>query len=230
MKTLGLIGGMSWESTATYYRRLNQIARDRLGGQHSARLVMVSVDFAPIAAMQAAGDWDGATRAMVEAARTLAKAGADGVLICANTMHKMADAVEQAAGVPLIHIADATAAALSADERRKPLLLATRFTMAPGFYRDRLRQRGVEAIVPNEAERERLHAIIYEELVLGRMEPPSKAEVLAMIARAGREDDADSVIFGCTEIGLLIEPWESPLAVFDTAEIHCLAAMDFALS
>jgi len=230
MKTLGLIGGMSWESTATYYRRLNQIARDRLGGQHSAKLVMVSVDFAPIAAMQAAGDWDGATRAMVEAARTLANAGADGLLICANTMHKMADAVEQAAGVPLLHIADATAQALTVAERRKPLLLATRFTMEQGFYRDRLSQRGVSAIVPNEAERGRLHAIIYEELVLGRMEPASKARVLAMIARSARDEGADSVIFGCTEIGLLIEPPESPLAAFDTAEIHCLAAMDFALN
>jgi aspartate racemase len=229
MKTLGLIGGISWESTATYYRRLNQIARDRLGGQHSAKLVMVSVDFAPIAAMQAAGEWEGATAAMVDAARTLAKAGADGVLICANTMHKMADAVEQAAGVPLIHIADATAAAIVADDRRKPLLLATRFTMEPGFYSDRLSQSGVNAIVPNPAERERLHAIIYEELVLGRMEPASKAQVLAMIARAVLEDGADSVIFGCTKIGLLIEPRESPLPVFDTAEIHCLAAMDFAL-
>jgi aspartate racemase len=229
MKTLGLIGGMSWESTATYYRRLNQIARERLGGQHSARLVMVSVDFAPIAAMQAAGDWGGASAAMEDAARTLAGAGAEAVLICANTMHKMADAVERAAGIPLIHIADAMARALKAAGRRRPLLLATRFTMEQAFYRDRLNRCGVEAIIPDDDERERLHAIIYEELVLGRMEPASKARVLAMIGRAAREEGADAAIFGCTEIGLLIEPRESPLAAFDTAEIHCLAAMDFAL-
>jgi aspartate racemase len=229
MKTLGLIGGMSWESTAIYYRRLNQITRERLGGQHSAKLVLWSVDFAPIAAMQADGRWDEATAAMMDAGRRLAEAGCEAILICANTMHRMADEVEAAAGLPLIHVADATAAAIKAAASKRPLLLATRFTMEEAFYRARLERSGVEALIPPEADRARLHAIIYDELVQGRFEPASKAAIVAMVEAAQARDSADGVIFGCTEIGLLLGPADLAVPVFDTTEIHAQAAMEFAL-
>jgi len=156
VKRLGLIGGMSWESTAVYYRLLNEMARERLGGQHSADLVMVSVDFAPIAVLQAAGAWGEATAIMVEAARRLEGAGAEAILICANTMHRMADEVQAAVRAPVIHIADATARRVHSAGARRPLLLATRFTMEQDFYRDRLRASGVEALIPREAARDHL--------------------------------------------------------------------------
>ena len=230
MKTLGLIGGMSWESSVIYYRRLNELARARLGGQHSARLVMWSLDFAPIAAMQADGRWDEATTAMVGAARALVAAGAEAILICANTMHRMADEVAAAVDAPLIHVADVTAAAIRDTSVKRPLLLATRFTMEQAFYRDRLRQGGVEAAIPAAAERDRLHAIIYDELVQGRFEPASRADLVAMVEAAVARDSVDGVIFGCTEIGLLVSPRDMPVPVFDTLEIHARAAMDFALA
>jgi aspartate racemase len=230
MKRLGLIGGMSWESTAVYYRRLNELARERLGGQHSADLVMVSFDFAPIAAMQAAGAWDAAAARMIEAARRLEGAGAEALLICANTMHRMAEEVEAAVQAPLIHIADATAAEIRAAGVKRPLLLATRFTMEQAFYRDRLRARGVEAVIPNEAERTRLHAIIYDELIQGRIESPSRAAFVAVVERAMAEDGVDAAILGCTEFDLLVGPKDLPVPVFDTTDIHARAAMDFALA
>jgi aspartate racemase len=229
VKTLGLIGGMSWESTAIYYRRLNELVRARLGGQHSAKLVLVSVDFAPIVEMQAEGRWDEATAVMIEAAHGLEAAGAEAILICANTMHRMADEVAAAVTAPLIHVADVTAAAIRAAGVRRPLLLATRFTMEQAFYRDRLRRRDVEAVVPDEAERTHLHAIIFDELVQGRFEPASKAALVAMVEAAVGRDGVDGVIFGCTEIGLLIEPREVPVRVFDTLELHAQVAVDFAL-
>jgi aspartate racemase len=229
VKTLGLIGGMSWESTAIYYRRLNELVRARLGGQHSAKLVLVSVDFAPIVEMQAEGRWDEATAVMIEGAHGLEAAGAEAILICANTMHRMADEVAAAVTAPLIHVADVTAAAIRAAGVRRPLLLATRFTMEQAFYRDRLRRRDVEAVVPDEAERTHLHAIIFDELVQGRFEPASKAALVAMVEAAVGRDGVDGVIFGCTEIGLLIEPREVPVRVFDTLELHAQVAVDFAL-
>ena len=229
MKRLGLIGGMSWESTAVYYRRLNELARERLGGQHSADLVMVSFDFAPIAAMQAAGDWDRATSVMVDAARRLEASEARALVICANTMHRMADEVEAAVQIPRIHIADATAAGIRAAGARRPLLLATRFTMEQDFYRHRLRAGGIEAVIPNEAERLRLHAIIYDELIQGRIEAASRAAFVAVVRRAMAEDGVDAAILGCTEFGLLVGPDDLPIPVFDTTDIHARAAMDFAL-
>jgi len=229
VKTLGLIGGMSWESTTLYYQYLNRMARDRLGGQHSASLVMVSVDFAPIAAMQAAGLWDEATAEMVGAARRLERAGAEAIVICANTMHRMAEDVAAAVGVPLIHVADATARAVVAAAVRKPLLLATRFTMEQPFYRDRLRRRGVNALIPAEPDRVKLHSIIFDELVQGRFKLASKEAMLAMVHSAVRGEGADGVILGCTEFGLLVQSDDLPVPVFDTAELHARAAMDFAL-
>jgi aspartate racemase len=230
MKTLGLIGGMSWESTAVYYRRLNQIARDRLGGRHSAELLVYSLDFAPIADMQAVGDWDSATKVMIEAARRLERGGAAALLICANTMHRMADEVQAAIAIPLIHIADVTAAAISAEGVRRPLLLATRFTMEQEFYRDRLERGGVKAAIPPASARERLHAIIYDELVQGRVEAASRAAFIAVVRQAMVEDGVDGAILGCTEFGLLVGPDDLPVPTFDTTELHARAAMDFALA
>jgi aspartate racemase len=229
LKTLGLIGGMSWESTTLYYQLLNRMARDRLGGQHSAQLVIWSVDFAPIARMQAAGLWDEATAAMVDAARRLERAGAEAIVICANTMHRMADEVAAAVSPPLLHVADATAAQVRAAGVRRPLLLATRFTMEQDFYRARLRKNGVEALIPAEPDRVRLHSIIFDELVQGRFKLASKDALVAMTESAVRGEGADGVILGCTEFGLLMKPEDLPVPVFDTAEIHAKAAIDFAL-
>jgi aspartate racemase len=228
MKTLGLLGGMSWESTTLYYQHLNRMARQALGGQHSAQLLLWSCDFAPIAAMQAAGEWEAAGAVLAKAARRLQDAGAEAILIGANTMHKLAPQVEAAITVPLIHVADATAAAVKAAGVRRPLLLATRFTMEHDFYRDRLAEEGVIATIPDAAEREALHAIIYDELIQGRIEPESRARVVAMTQRAAAAG-ADGVIFGCTEITLLVAPADLTIPIFDTTEIHARAGMDFAL-
>ena len=229
MKTLGLLGGMSWESTSVYYQRLNRLTRERHGGQHSAPLLIWSADFAPIAAMQSSGDWDGAADILVEAARRLEAAGADALLICANTMHKLAAQVVGAVTVPVLHVADATAAAIRAAGVVRPLLIATRFTMEESFYRERLRAGGVEAVVPGAAARDRLHSIIFDELVQGRFEPASRAEVVAIVNQAVA-GGADGVILGCTEFGLLVSPDDLPVPVFDTTEIHVLAGLDFAMA
>jgi aspartate racemase len=220
---------MSWESTTLYYQMLNRIARDRLGGQHSASLLLLSVDFAPIAGMQAAGLWDEAAAVMIDAAKRLEGAGAEAVVICANTMHRMADDVAEAVKIPLIHVAEATAAAINGARVRRPLLLATRYTMEQPFYRERLRRSGVDASIPAEPDRERLQAIIYDELVLGRFKLSSKEAMVEIVESAAR-GGADGVILGCTEFGLLVTPDDLPLPVFDTTEIHARAAMEFALA
>ena len=228
MRTLGLIGGMSAESTTVYYQVLNRLVRERLGGLHSAQLVLWSVDFAPIAELQAKDDWDATGLALADAARRLEGAGAQAILICANTMHLNAPQVEAAVQAPLIHIADATAQALKARGVTKALLLATRFTMEKPFYRERLEAAGLGVLVPDKADRDRLHAIIYDELVVGVITDASRAVVLEMIDK-GRAAGADGIIFGCTEIGLLLDPAQMPLPTVDTAIAHCEAAVDFAL-
>jgi aspartate racemase len=229
MKTLGLIGGISAESTTIYYQQLNRLVRARLGGLHSAQLVLWSVDFAPIAALQAKDDWAATGAALAEAARRLEGAGAEAILICANTMHINAPEVEAAVRVPLIHIGDATAAALKARGVSRPLLLGTRFTMEKDFYRRRLEAAGLASSVPDAADRDRLHALIFDELCQGVITAASKAAVLEMIAK-GRAAGADGVIFGCTEIGLLIDPAELDLPAVDTTVAHAEAAVDFALA
>jgi aspartate racemase len=229
MKTIGLIGGMSWESTTLYYQQLNRLARERLGGQHSAKLILWSVDFAPISAMQSAGLWDEAAAVMVDAARRLEGAGAEAIVICANTMHRMADDVAEAIGVPLIHVADVTAQALKRAGARRPLLLATRYTMEQPFYRERLRRAGVEALIPAEPDRAKLQSIIYDELVQGRFKLSSKEAVVAIAESAVRGEGADAVILGCTEFGLLVKAEDLPAPMFDTTELHARAAMEFAL-
>ncbi len=227
MATIGLIGGMSWESTAVYYRLLNEGVRARAGGLHSADVLLHSVDFAPIAEMQAAGDWEAAGAALAESARRLQQGGASCLLLCTNTMHKVADRITEATSLPFLHLADVTARAVKAAGLKRPLLLATRFTMEQGFYRGRLAAFGVEALVPAPGERDEVHRVIYEELCRGRIEADSKARYLAIIERAMREEGADGVILGCTEIGLLIGQGDCALPVFDTTALHVEAALDF---
>ena len=230
MKTIGLIGGMSWESTVTYYQLLNTLARERLGGLHSASVVLWSFDFAQIERCQAGGDWQQATRLMVDAAQRLQQAGADCLLIGTNTMHKMADDVQQAIEIPLIHIADATAEAIKMSSVKRPLLLATAYTMEQDFYIGRLRhQHGVDAVVPGPSERAIVHGIIYDELCQGIISAESRRCYLEVIGNA-QNAGADGVIFGCTEVGLLINQSDIALPVFDTTHLHAQAAMDFALS
>ena len=228
MKVLGLIGGISAESTAVYYQQLNRLVRERLGGLHSSELILWSVDFAPIAALQAKDDWEATGAVLAEAARKLEAAGAEAILICANTMHLNAPQVEAAVSVPLIHIADATAAVLLAKGVSRPLLLATRFTMEKDFYRDRLEAKGLSVLVPGTSDRDRLHDIIYDELCQGVILAASRVVVQDMIER-GRAAGADSIIFGCTEIGLLLDVEAMPLPTVDTAMAHAEAAVDFAL-
>lgn len=231
MKTLGLIGGMSWESTAIYYRLLNEIVRERLGGLHSAKLLLWSFDFAEIAERQHAGDWEGAGALLVEAARRLEAGGAEGLVICTNTMHKLADAVQAAISIPLIHIADATGRAVVEAGVRRPALLATRFTMEQDFYKGRLVDKyGLEPVVPDQAGCEMVHKVIYDELCQGIIRPDSKSAYLDEVGRMRRTDQVDSVIMGCTEITMLIGQGDFDIPVFDTTRIHAEAAIDFALS
>jgi aspartate racemase len=228
MATIGLIGGMSWESTAVYYRLLNEGVRARSGGLHSADILLHSVDFAPIAEMQAKGDWAAAGAALAESARRLEHAGASCLVLCTNTMHKVADQIMAATKLPFLHLADVTARAIRATSSRRPLLLATRFTMEQAFYRDRLKAFGVEALVPAAAERDDVHRIIYEELCRGRIEASSRERYRAIVARAVREEGADGVILGCTEIGLLVSQDDFAVPTFDTTALHVAAALDYA--
>jgi len=231
MKTIGLIGGMSWESTVVYYQLLNRLARERLGGLHSAKLLMWSFDFAEIEALQASGNWDGATVAMVDAARAVVRGGAECLLICTNTMHKMAPEVQAAIDVPLIHIADATASAIQADTVKRPLLLATRYTMEQDFYTGRLRgEHGIDVRIPDDEGRATVHDIIYDELCQGVIKAASKYAYEEVVARARHADAVDGVIFGCTEVGLLVRSDDFDVPCFDTTEIHARAAIDFAIA
>jgi aspartate racemase len=226
MKTLGLIGGMSWESSAEYYRIINQGVRDALGPTHSARIVLWSFDFAEIEALQMAGDWDGLTARMVDAARRLAAAGADALMICTNTMHRCAPAVEAAVAMPLIHIADPTGAAIRAAGYTRIGLLGTRFTMEQDFYRGRLADRhGLDVIVPDEADRATIHRVIYDELVAGRIEPASREAYRGVMQRLAQRG-AQAIVLGCTEIMLLVGPDDSPVPLFDTTALHARAGID----
>jgi aspartate racemase len=229
MKMIGMLGGMSWESSLEYYRLINEAVHGRLGGLHSARSLMVSVDFAEIEEMQRQGRWEQATRLMIEAAQSVQAGGADFLIICTNTMHKMADEVQQGIGIPLLHIADATAQAVLARGLQKVGLLGTRFTMEQDFYRRRLSERyHLDVLIPGSADRAIVHRIIYDELVLGRIEPVSKAEYLRIIASLA-EAGAEGIILGCTEIGLLVSQADCTLPLFDTTRIHAMAAVQFAV-
>jgi aspartate racemase len=223
-KTLGLLGGMSWESTLPYYRVINETVRERLGGLHSARLLLYSVDFAEVERLQHAGDWDAAGALLGRAARSVRDGGAELLVICTNTMHKVADAVETASGLPLLHIADPTGAAIRAAGLTKIGLLGTRFTMEQAFYRQRLIERhGLDVIVPDADGRELVHKVIYEELCLGRIRDESREAYRRIIAELAARG-AQGVILGCTEIGLLIGPADVDVPLFDTTALHARAA------
>ncbi len=230
MQMIGLIGGMSWESSAEYYRILNQGVRDRLGPTASARCLLWSFNFAEIEKLQYHGDWDGLKARMVDAAQRLEAGGANVLLICTNTMHRMAPAVEAAVSVPLIHIADPTAERIKAAGFTKVGLLGTAFTMEHDFYKGRLaQQHGLTVIVPGVEDRTTVHRIIYEELVAGKVLPASKEAYRAIIARI-IEDGAEAVILGCTEIMLLVQPEDSSVPIFDTTALHAKAAIEIALA
>ena len=230
MKTIGMIGGMSWESTVPYYRIVNEAVKERLGGLHSAKLVLISVDFQEIEHLQQTGAWDEAGRILAEAAKSLRAAGADFVVLCTNTMHKVADAIERAVDIPLLHIVDPTAEAIKRAGMKKVGLLGTQFTMEQDFYRGRLNDRHhLEVIVPNEADRETVHAVIYGELCLGQVRAGSRAQYQKII-RNLVEEGAEAIILGCTEIALLIGPSDSPVPVFDTTRLHARKAVEWALA
>ncbi|MBP1204254.1 aspartate racemase [Duganella sp. 1411] len=229
MKTIGLIGGMSWESTVPYYRQVNQTVKQHLGGLHSAKVALVSVDFHDVERLQRAGDWDAAGALLAGAARSLQAAGADFIVLCTNTMHKVAPAIEAAVAIPLLHIADPTAAAIKAAGHTTIGLLGTRFTMEQAFYKERLSAlHGLDVIVPEAAERDIVHRVIYEELCLGNVVDASRDDyrriIAALVARG-----AQAVILGCTEISLLIGSSDAAVPLFDTTAIHARAAAEFAL-
>ena len=229
MKTIGLIGGMSWQSTIQYYRLLNELVEQRLGGAHSAKLLLANVEFDEIKEAQHRGDWDRAGELLAGYARSIEAGGADVLLIGANTMHKVAPAVEKAVRIPLLHVADVTATAVKAKGCQRAGLLGTRFTMEQAFYRDRLLERsGLPTIIPETEDRATIHRIIYEELCRGRLLPDSRAAFRDIMRRLVAKG-ADSIILGCTEIALLVGPADADVPVFDTTEIHARAAVDWAL-
>lgn len=229
MKTIGLIGGMSWESSQLYYQIINHCVKERLGGHHSAKSLMYSVDFQEIKTLQHQGNWGEATRIMIDIARKLETAGADFIVICTNTMHKMAKEVEESVSIPLIHIADSTATRIVQDGMKKVALLGTAFTMEQDFYKGRLTDKfGLEVIVPNEENRLVIHDIIYRELCLGIIREESKQAYLKIINDLIQQG-AEGIILGCTEITLLISQHDCNIPVYDTTRIHAESAVDFAL-
>ncbi|MGF1719029.1 aspartate/glutamate racemase family protein [Vibrio kyushuensis] len=229
MKTIGMIGGMSWESTVTYYQAMNQGVNSALGGLHSAQLVLVSVDFAVIEKFQANGEWDKAAELLSQAAQSLEKAGADFFIICTNTMHKVAETVQSQVNIPLLHIADATGQQLKRNGITRVGLLGTAFTMEQDFYKGFLeRKYGIEVIVPNGVQRRLVHDVIYQELCLGKLNNRSKTDFLTVIGDL-YESGAEAVILGCTEIGLLVKPNDTRVLLFDTTKIHVESAVARAL-
>ena len=228
-KTLGIIGGMSWESTQSYYRLINQGIKAELGNLHSADLLIHSVDFAPIGALQAQGAWDELGAMMVNSGKRLKAGGADGILIATNTMHKVAEQVQAATNLPLIHIADATAVAIQDQGLTKIALLGTQFTMTEDFYKQRLIDAGLQVLIPDTNARAEIHRIIYDELCQGQLLASSR-QYYKQVIKDLADKGAEGVILGCTEIGLLISQADSPIPVFDTTAIHAAAAVDFLLS
>jgi len=230
LKVIGLIGGMSWESTVPYYRQVNETVRERLGGLHSAKIVLYSVDFHEIERLQHAGNWDAAGKVLGEAARALESAGADFLVLCTNTMHKVAPAIESAVRIPLFHIADPTADEIKQAGFSAVGLLGTRFTMEQEFYTDRLRERhGLRVLTPKQEDREVVHRVIYEELCLGKVLPESRLEYRRIISGLVAQG-AEAVILGCTEISLLVGQQDSDVPLFDTTSIHARRAAEWALS
>ena len=230
MKTIGMLGGMSWESTSNYYREINQLVKAQLGGFNSAKIVMYSVNFEEIEKLQTAGEWDKTGIILSNAALSLKAAGADFLMICTNTMHKVANQVEQETGLPLLHIADATGEQLKAQGISKVGLLGTAFTMEQEFYKGRIQEKfGIEVIVPNGVQRKLVHGVIYNELVQGVLNNRSRNDFITVINDL-QESGAEAVILGCTEIAMLVNQNDTKVPLFDTTEIHAQAAVDYALS
>ncbi len=230
MKTIGLLGGMSWESTATYYRVLNEGIKSALGGFHSARIAMVSVDFDEIEKLQQAGDWEQMAQLLAAAAKSVESAGADFLLICTNTMHKVSPQIEQAISIPLLHIADATAEQLLRDQITCVGLLGTQFTMEQDFYKRRLSEKfGIEVVIPDAVDRKLVHEVIYDELCMGKIEDSSRSSYVKIIHKL-KQRGAEAVILGCTEIALLVQQAHTPVPLYDTTEIHAQQAIRYALA
>jgi aspartate racemase len=228
MKTIGMIGGVSWESTAIYYNLINREVQKRLGGLHSAKIAMISVDFAELEALMRASQWDALAARLSDAAKNVERAGADVLLICANTMHREADRVAKAIAIPLLHICDCTARNIKEAGFKRVALLGTAYTMEQDFYKDRLRANGLDVIVPDAADRAVIHRVIFEELVLGKVKPESRSAYRDIIARQVKEG-AEAIILGCTELPMLVKQEDSAVPLFDTTELHAMAAVDFAL-
>jgi aspartate racemase len=228
MLTIGMLGGMSWESSAEYYRLANELVRDRLGGLHSAQCLLYSVDFADVEAMQATGRWDDAAKVLAAGAKALEAGGADLLLLCTNTMHKVAGQVEDAVGIPFVHLGDATASAVRAAGVERVGLLGTAFTMEQDFYRDRLASHGLTVLVPAPADRDLVHRVIYDELCVGVVSPASREAYRAVMRRLV-DRGAQGIILGCTEIELLVGPDDTSVPVFPTTRLHVEAALDRAL-
>ncbi len=229
MKTIGLIGGMTWESTEIYYRSINRAVRHRLGGLHSARIAMISLDFTELEEQARTSQWEALAARLTEAAHSLERAGADMLVMCANTAHRVADDVEKAVALPLLHICDCAARKIKAQGLSRVALLGTAYTMEQDFFKDRMRAHGLDVFVPNGTDRAVIHRVIFEELVFGRLEQSSRRayrEIMARQAAAG----AQGIILGCTEIPLLVKPQDSTVPLFDTTELHALAAVDEALA
>jgi len=230
VKTIGMLGGMSWESTSSYYCALNEGVRAACGGLHSAKILLHSVDFAPLEALQHAGDWEAIAEQLAAAARSVQAGGADFLIVCTNTMHKVAPQIEAAIDIPLLHIADATAEALQQQGIRRVGLLGTTFTMEQDFYKGRIASRyGIEVLVPEQDARHLVHRVIYDELCLGRTESASRLAFLDIVAGLSAQG-AEAVILGCTEIGLLIRQGDTPVRLYDTTAIHAARAVEMALS
>lgn len=229
MKTIGLIGGMSWESSIEYYKLINELVKEKLGGVHSCKCIMNSVDFAEIEKLQHNGEWEKLTEIMVNIAKKLEKSGADCIVICTNTMHKMADDIEKEVKIPLIHIADSVGENIIKLNLKKVALLGTKFTMEQDFYKERIRKKfGIEVIIPNESDKNIIHKVIYEELVKGQFKDESRQEYIRIINELVK-DGAEGIILGCTEIPLLINESDVEISIFDTTKLHSESAVKFAL-
>lgn len=229
MKTIGLIGGMSWESTVTYYQIINKTIREKLGGLLSAKVLLYSVDFARIEKLQTEGRWDEIADILGAEAQNLEKAGADFIVICANTTHKIAPQIQEKISIPILHIADATSQELKKNKIKKAALIGTKYTILEDFYKDRIRENGIDLIIPNEKDVELINNVIYNELCVGEIKENSKKEYIRIIGKL-KKQGAEAVIFGCTEIGLLVSKEDSPLPVYDTTEIHAYTASIKALN
>ena len=228
MKTIGLIGGMSWESTVSYYQLINETIKEKLGGLHSAKILLYSVDFAEIERYQASGDWDKSAEVLSQIAHNLEQAGADFIVICTNTMHKVAPQIQKTISIPILHIAQATADTLLENGIKKVGLLGTKYTMTQEFYKEKLLEAGLEVVIPDQAGVEEVNRIIYDELCLGQIEESSKQAYLTIIDDL-KNAGAEAVILGCTEIGLLVKQEDTDMSLFDTTEIHALRAAEFAV-